>query len=85
MPTNFLTIHDIRDRLNCATSTIYRWMDLGEFPKPIKFGGMARWSEEDYQKFVRDAEQRRNDAGLRPKNVLRGRPNHSRNKPKKPM
>ena len=83
MADNLLTISDIRTRLNCATSTIYRWMEQDEFPKPIKIGGMARWPEQDLEDFLERAVQRRNDAGPRPANVRRGRKTHSRNRPKR--
>ncbi|MFD0858720.1 helix-turn-helix transcriptional regulator [Roseovarius aquimarinus] len=83
MPENFINIDELCKRLNCATSTIYRWIEQGHFPRPIKIGGMARWSEGDYDGFVQEAVQRRNDAGLRPRSVRRGRPTHSRNPHKK--
>ncbi|MEB8387424.1 helix-turn-helix domain-containing protein [Rhodobacteraceae bacterium KMM 6894] len=76
MSSTLLTINDIRQRLNCATSTIYRWMEVGEFPKQIKIGGMARWTEKDISDFLERAVKRRNDAGPRPKAMRRGRKAH---------
>lgn len=84
MNTELLTIADIKSQLNCAQSTIYRWIEQGEFPKPLKIGGLARWTKEDLETYKDNAVQRRNDAGLRPKSIRRGRPPHSYNKPKIP-
>jgi len=77
MAEKFINIDDIRERLNCATSTIYRWIEQGHFPQPIKIGGMARWTEGDFEAFIEKAVKRRNDAGPRPVAVRRGRPIHS--------
>lgn len=84
MNSELLTISDIKSQLHCAQSTIYRWIERGEFPKPLKIGGLARWTLEDFDTFKANAVQRRNDAGPRPKTVRRGRPIHSYNKPKLP-
>ena len=83
MSKELLTISDVRQRLNCATSTIYRWMEKDEFPRPLKLGGLVRWRNEDLEEFCANAVQRRNDAGLRPVNVRRGRKTHSLNRPRK--
>jgi len=83
MSTELLTINEIRDQLNCATSTIYRWIDQDAFPKPVKIGGMARWTREDLEVFLSNAVKRRNDPGPRPCGIRRGRKTHSRNKPRK--
>ena len=82
MAQEFFTIQEVRDQFKCATSTIYRWMEQGVFPRPVEFGGMARWTDEDITDFLNSAVQRRNDAGPRPNEVRRGRKTHSRNKPR---
>lgn len=69
-----LTIQDVTKRLNCATSTVYRWMKLEKFPRPMNFGGMVRWTEGDLIRFITEADQRRGDRGPRPSGSRRGRP-----------
>jgi prophage regulatory protein len=41
----FLRSDDIRARLNISDATLWRLIQRGDFPKPIKLGRMARWSE----------------------------------------
>ena len=33
-----LKIGDIREKINVSYSTLYRWMDDGNFPKPLVMG-----------------------------------------------
>lgn len=80
--TELLTIEDIKRQLNCATSTVYRWIEKEEFPPPIKIGGMARWQREDLEQFLAAAVRRRCDAGPRPANVRRGRKPDPRKTPR---
>jgi predicted DNA-binding transcriptional regulator AlpA len=75
MKSKLLTVKDLRLRLNCATSTIYRWMDEDYFPRPLRLGGMARWEEEDVNAFLEKAKLRRTKSGLKPQGIRRpGRP-----------
>lgn len=77
MSEDFYNIEDVRAEFKCAASTIYRWIEQGAFPKPVKFGRMTRWTAKDIQDFKDMAIQRRNDAGPRPPSIRRGRPAHS--------
>lgn len=77
MSQKFHNIEEVCAELRCAPSTIYRWIEKGVFPKPVKFERMARWPDEDIQNFKDVAVQRRNDAGPRPASIRRGRPPHS--------
>lgn len=74
MDRPFLTVKDVCSRLNCATSTIYRWLDKGIFPQPMRIGGMVRWTEEDIEAFTRSADEKRKERGPRPAGIRRGRP-----------
>jgi len=75
MESRLLTIKDVRQRLNCATSTVYRWIGEEHFPRPLHLGGMARWEEQDVQAFLDKAKLRRTKFGLKPKGARRpGRP-----------
>ena len=78
-----LTVKDVCARLNCATSTLYRWMDKGYFPRPMHIGAMVRWTEADLEGFIRNADMKRKERGERgprPTGIRRGRPSGSRNK-----
>lgn len=45
---SYLTLDEIKDLTKVSTSTIYRWMDDGTFPKPIKMSrNCVRWRGED--------------------------------------
>lgn len=75
MENKLLTIKDVRHRLNCATSTIYRWMEEEHFPRPLRLGGMARWEEQDVEAFLEKAKLRRTKFGVKPFGARRpGRP-----------
>lgn len=75
MEDNLLTIKEVRRYLNCATSTIYRWMDENHFPRPLRLGGMARWEKRDIEEFLENAKLRRTKYGVKPLGVHRpGRP-----------
>ena len=49
-----LTIGDLERIFKCSRSSIYRWIDDGEFPSPIKIGKLSRWSKESIEKYFRD-------------------------------
>ena len=38
-----LTVHDVARMLNCSVRTVYRLVDTGRMPRPVKLGGMVRW------------------------------------------
>ena len=38
---SFIRIKEVMERTTLSKSTIYRMMDKGEFPKPIKLRGMG--------------------------------------------
>lgn len=77
MAEQLLSVGDLRGQLSCSTSTIYRWIEKGLFPKPIKIGGMARWRKADYDKFVETAIKLRDGTRLRPPGHRPGRPPYS--------
>lgn len=82
MHETLLTVQDVTKRLNCATSTLYRWQKLGKFPRPLNIGGMVRWKEEDLRNFIAQADLGRKERGPRPSGIRRGRPVGSYNKKK---
>ncbi|MND20836.1 Prophage CP4-57 regulatory protein (AlpA) [compost metagenome] len=41
-----LRLRDVKDRTGLGSSTIYRYIQAGTFPAPVKIGGFtARWRE----------------------------------------
>jgi len=78
----FLTAKDVCARLNCATSTLYRWLDKDLFPRPMYIGRMVRWTEDDVGTFIINADLARKECGPRPAGIRRGRPSRYRDKPK---
>lgn len=44
LPT-LLTIHEVADLLRCSTRTLYRLIDRGEVPRPLRFGALLRWPQ----------------------------------------
>ena len=80
MQDKLLTVKDVRKRFNCATSTIYRWIKMGYFPRPLQIGGMVRWEEQDVERVVSQAKLSRAGDRIVPKGVpRRGRPVNSFN------
>lgn len=49
----YMTIDDVVGYLRVKSkSTIYRWMDNKDFPKPYKHGGLVRWDMRDVAKWA---------------------------------
>lgn len=82
MQEMFLTVKDVTGRIKCATSTLYRWIKIEKFPRPMYIGNMVRWTEDDLNQFIAQADTRRKDRGPRPAGIRRGRPVGSFNKKK---
>ncbi len=49
MAGRILRVRDVLDRIGgVSRSTLYRWMDAGRFPRPLKLGPQAAgWRETD--------------------------------------
>lgn len=39
-----LTVDDVARSLACSTRSVYRLSDSGRMPRPLRIGGMVRWS-----------------------------------------
>jgi excisionase family DNA binding protein len=42
-----LTLSDLARLLRVSTRTVYRLVERGRFPRPLKVGGQNRWMPED--------------------------------------
>lgn len=40
---NQLTVDEVAKAFGVTARTIFRWVDIGHFPPPIKFGHTVRW------------------------------------------
>lgn len=48
-----LKLSDVANRLDVSRRTIWRWLALGRFPRPIRFSGVCvRWRSEDVEAFI---------------------------------
>ena len=51
--TRFLRLPEVREMTGLSTSTIYRWMSEGTFPKQIQLGSRSVvWLESDVTKWM---------------------------------
>jgi prophage regulatory protein len=56
--TRLLRCREVEDRTGLGTSTIYRKMAQGKFPRPRDLGGSVRWVEADIEAWIDGLEQR---------------------------
>jgi excisionase family DNA binding protein len=55
-----LTLTEVLQLLNITRSTLYRWIEQGEYPPPFHIGNKgtkSRWSELEHQAYI---EKKRN-------------------------
>jgi excisionase family DNA binding protein len=62
MPKTMFSDRDVAEFLACSRSTIWRWVEAGVLPKPIKIGGVSRWKLEDLEAVIEAASSRREAA-----------------------
>lgn len=51
-PLRLLRLAEVKRRTGMSTSTIYRWMKAGTFPRSHSFGHVAVWSEADVDAWI---------------------------------
>ena len=52
-PGRLIRRKELEDRIGLARSTIYRMMNKGEFPKPVKIGRRAvAWPESEIERWI---------------------------------
>jgi prophage regulatory protein len=53
MTTYILRLHDVMLRTGLSRSTIYKYMSVGEFPKPVRLGSKAvGWRDRDIDEWI---------------------------------
>ncbi|MFS8150151.1 helix-turn-helix transcriptional regulator [Halomonas sp. 86] len=62
MSMKLIRIKDVMERTGLARSTIYKYINLGQFPQPIKLGTRAvAWVESEIDTWINDSIKRRNE------------------------
>ena len=57
-PSKLMKVSELTEWLNVSESAIYKWVQQGRFPKPIKLGDSAtnrhssRWIREDVEEWL---------------------------------
>ena len=59
MSEKYLSIKDLMDWLSLGKSSIYRRIDDGTLPKPIKIGNLARFKESNVRSALNELHNRR--------------------------
>ena len=47
-----LTVDGVAALLVCSPRTVYRLVDTGRIPRPVRIGGMIRWPREPFERWV---------------------------------
>ena len=47
-----LDVNEVAQILGVSSWTVYRLLDAGKIPKPLKFGNATRWRRSDIEMFV---------------------------------
>ncbi|WP_201745005.1 helix-turn-helix transcriptional regulator [Aidingimonas lacisalsi] len=60
MSIKLIRIKDVMDRTGLARSTVYKYINEGKFPKPIKLGTRAvAWVEDEIDTWIQESIERR--------------------------
>lgn len=57
-----VSVRDTARILGCSVATVWRRVQDGIIPQPIKIGGITRWSELELLAFIADAKANRSVA-----------------------
>ncbi|UXZ53985.1 MULTISPECIES: helix-turn-helix transcriptional regulator [Halomonadaceae] len=62
MSMKLIRIKDVMERTGLARSTIYKYISLGKFPKPVKQTSRAvAWVESEIAEWINDCIKRRDN------------------------
>ncbi|WP_336619161.1 hypothetical protein [Defluviimonas aestuarii] len=63
MATTYSPVTVVAERLHCHSATVWRKAKTErDFPKPIRIGGMTRWSDAEIDAYLAKAEAAREAA-----------------------
>ena len=58
MPTRILRRPHVLDRIGASRATLYRWMEAGRFPRPVRLGPQAvGWREDEVDEWIESRER----------------------------
>jgi predicted DNA-binding transcriptional regulator AlpA len=56
--TRFVTAEEICEEFDVCSRTLYRWIELGRFPAPLRIGVRKRlWLRTEYESLIEQARQ----------------------------
>lgn len=61
-PDRLVSVRDTADQLGCSVATVWRRVADGSIPKPVKIGGITRWSQSELSALIEDAKAEREAA-----------------------
>ena len=50
--TVLITVNDILSLIPISRSTLYRWMEGTDFPKPVRLNGRVLWKSEEVHAYI---------------------------------
>lgn len=57
-PERLMKLREVKHIVSLATSSIYRMMDAGTFPRPVRLSpGCVRWRQSDLEKWLESLPQ----------------------------
>jgi prophage regulatory protein len=66
MSNRLIRIKDVMDRTGLARSTVYKYINLGQFPQPIMLGTRAvAWVEREVEAWICESIERRDQVVLK--------------------
>jgi excisionase family DNA binding protein len=60
-----LAVHGVARLLGCSTRTVYRLVDSGRMPRPVKLGALVRWPREVVESWIASGCPSQQKGGLR--------------------
>lgn len=52
---NLLTINQVCEKVNRSRVTLWKWVQAGQFPKPLKIGNRTLgWKEVDFNNWIEE-------------------------------
>lgn len=62
MPEHFLTIDEVAEALRIHRTQLYKLVQTGELPKPVKLGRSSRYLKSEIEQFMLDLRRKQNAA-----------------------
>jgi predicted DNA-binding transcriptional regulator AlpA len=56
-PEPLMTVRDVATLLKCGVATVWRNVQRGNLPQPVRFGGCTRWRRSDIEAITAQADK----------------------------